>query len=105
MVRYEDLILDMKNTIKNLMGFIGLGLEKSTEDIIEKAEAPQVIMKLNKKEITQTPALIMNKWRFQLNMNEVFEIQNKCISAMKVWSYKIATRPEHLVSKDLMGQF
>ena len=62
-------------------------------------------MKLNKKEIKQTPALIMNKWRFQLNNNEVFEIQNKCISAMKVWSYKMATRPEHLVSKDLMGQF
>ena len=105
MVRYEDLILDMRGTIHDLLAFIGVGLERETEDAIEEAEAPQVVMKLQKKEITQSPALIMNKWRFQLNMNEVLEIQNKCVSAMNVWSYKMAKRPEHLVSKDLMGNY
>ena len=95
----------MTNIINDLMTFIGLGLESKTEEAIKYAESPQVIMKLNNKEITQTPAMIMSKWRFQLSMKEVFEVQNKCISAMKVWSYKMATRPEHLVSKDLMGHF
>ena len=95
----------MLDSVQALMNFMGLGIEKETASMVEAALRPQVMMKINQHVLTENPELIMSKWRYQLRYEEVLEIQNKCVSALRVWGYRTVDRPEHLSSKDLMGQY
>lgn len=104
-MRYEDLIVNMRSKTEEIMEFLGLGFEAKTEEKVKNATNPQKALRVHDHEVKINPDLIMNKWRYQLPLEEVLHIQNSCDQALKVWGFKTATKREHLSTKDLVGNW
>lgn len=95
--RYEDFSMNPSNNTADVFNFFGLSFHPKVRSFLRSHT------KSNKGGVSSTfrdSKTAPFKWREQLTMDEVVNIQDKCSEAMDLWGYRKVSSPELLKTFD-----
>ena len=103
-IRYEELVLNMTKAMSDLLYFVDgtTELNKTTKEKIKLESSPKTVHKVLGQEVKESPLFTMNKWRYQMDFDEIIQIQKSCTQAFRVWRYREVMKRIDLVSADLV---